>query len=193
MCDIDSTRPTHRDGSSRERSAHRTWHAPLVTCRDSSRAPRAFHRVRQAREFGVRAPERRRHVIRNHWLRTTDPFDLVVHEQRALVPTEILHGLPDLPVLDQDRPVAYKAGEHHGARIEWANVEEVRHEDAAVCAGNQLGRGLRSADEFHCSAAATAATTTRRRFALLLRPLTKGKDSDPLITEQALTRRRRAA
>jgi hypothetical protein len=59
---------------------------------------------------------------------------------------KFLTPLRDLAVLDQERAVAREPGDHHRALVEEADVEEVRDEDAALGAGDQLVHRLRAPD-----------------------------------------------
>ena len=95
-----------------------------------------------------------------------DVLEPVQHQQRALVPAEVLQRARDLALLDEERPVAREAGLQHRSRIERADVEEVRHEDAALAARDQLLGGLRAAGERE----AAGKRRSGRLLALLLRP-----------------------
>ena len=96
-----------------------------------------------------------------------DVLEAVQHQQRALVPAEVLQRARDLALLDEERAVAREPGLQHRARIERADVEEVRDEDAALAARRSL-----------CSVVLVPPASVRppanaragRLLALLLRP-----------------------
>src|SRR5215204_5651440 len=122
--------------------------------------------VRQRCEVEVANPERRHQPSRLARLWPADVLEAVQHQQRTLVPAEVLQRPRNLAVLDEERPVACETGLQHRAGIERANVEEVRDENAAGAAGDDLLRALGAASERE----AAGERTTGRTHTLLLGP-----------------------
>ena len=118
--------------------------------------------------------------------RTAWPRRFVFFKQshRAFQEAEVHHRRRDLSVLDQEQAVARQAGVLQRLLVDEAYVPEVRHQQAALHAGNQLIERLAAA--FHneaglrraaaeaattASAAKSAARARRRQLAGLARPI----------------------
>src|SRR5262245_60285679 len=96
-------------------------------------------RVARTREIEV-ARFHRRHddrtaraaaLTRAHPLGPAQHLEIVEHEDRRLVPAEILDRTRDLAFFDQERAVAREAGVENRALIDAADVPEARAENPA--------------------------------------------------------------
>src|SRR5438445_11423296 len=79
---------------------------------------------------------------------------------RAFEEAEVHHRSSDLAVLDEEEPVAREPGMLQGLLIHEADVPEVRDEQAAFHAGDELLQGLVAALENQAGLCAAAKSTT---------------------------------
>src|SRR4029077_21250934 len=78
---------------------------------------------------------------RDRFSRVCEGRDPVEDSQRALVKSKVLHRRHDRSVLDEKRAISRHTGQGEIGRIDRPDVPEVRHEDGALRALDQLLEG----------------------------------------------------
>src|SRR5213082_865554 len=95
-----------------------------------------LHRVREGSEVEILCPNRGHHLTSCRRLGTADVLQLREHEERALVPAEILETARDFSFFDKERSVAREPSEKNCAWIQEPNVEEMRDENSTLGSGD---------------------------------------------------------
>src|SRR5258706_16295767 len=116
-------------------------------------SPLPLHRVRQTRKVEILRLDGWHH----DWttlLRAADTnrgaerLEIAQEKEWRLVEAEVLDRLGDLPVLDQERPVAREAREQNRARINRAEIPQPRDENAARSGLDHVVHRRRAAFQF---------------------------------------------
>src|SRR5260221_1744751 len=105
-----------------------------------------LHRVREGSEVEIPCANCRHHLTRRRRVGAADILEFRQHEERALVPTEILETARDLSFLDEKSSVACESSQENRAGIQKANVEEVRDQNSTLRSSDEIVSRFRATD-----------------------------------------------